>query len=216
VVEVTSLETGDRVLLPLTSHGLVAEVVGTAGGKLLVFETRKDGGYVTAYAPEYGGPRTAPLVVPAGEWPDACSLLPLAGLPGYQAVPLMKPFHGIRWPKPNTCEFLPPGDTRARVAVTVVWVARSAREARELVDSELAYARGVTGQMPFVAPWQADGAYLHGRRDRDDLHTKAFAVGGPVIVDISADGDEDLTRRVATAVAARLRALYPQGVVQIP
>lgn len=101
---------------------------------------------------------------------------------------------GLRWPKPNVCEFVPPHDAGALVRVAVGWVAATDAEAARLAGTTLAADPGTLRL--------GEGAYLRSDVGGDDRRTFAWVTGGRV----QAGGDSALTRRAALAVAARLRS----------
>ncbi len=105
---------------------------------------------------------------------------------------------GLRWPKPNVCEFVPPDDAGALVRVAVGWVAATDAEAARLAGTTLAADPGTLRL--------GEGAYLRSDVGGDDRRTFAWVTGGRVQVEVQAGGDSALTRRAALAVAARLRS----------
>ncbi|TMR09571.1 hypothetical protein ETD86_43060 [Nonomuraea turkmeniaca] len=198
LIEVVSLADGARVVLPLPVSDQGSAVIGATGRDVLVYEAHPGDDRVTAYRFRDGPVERPPLAVPPERWPDACALLDPGALPGYVAVPMIEDHLGLRWPKPDVCEFAPPRDSEALVRVAVTWVAATAADAERLAGTILAADED--------AERLGEGAYLSSDMDRDDLRTFAWVVGGGVIAKVQAVGDPATTRRAALAVAAHLRA----------
>jgi len=196
MIEVISLADGTRDVLPLPVAERASRIVGSTSRDLLVYEKHAGGDRVTAYTFRDGPGTSSPLAVPPDGWPDACTLLDPAVLPGYVPVAGIVEHLEVRWPKPNVCEFLPPDDTGALVRVAVSWVAVTDADAARLARTVLAADPG--------ALRLGEGAYLRSEAGNDDLRTFAWVTGGRVLADVQAAGDSALTRRAALAVAARL------------
>jgi hypothetical protein len=198
LIEVVSLADGARDVLPLPVGERASRVVGSTSRDVLVYEKHPGGDRVTAYTFRDGPGPSSPLAVPPDRWPDACTLLDPAVLPGYVPVPGIVEHLGVRWPKPNVCEFVPPDDAGALVRVALSWVAATDADAARLARTVLAADPG--------ALRLGEGAYLRSDAGSDDRRTFAWVTGGRVLADVQAAGDSALTRRAALAVAARLRS----------
>ncbi|MEV4222199.1 PQQ-binding-like beta-propeller repeat protein [Nonomuraea sp. NPDC049725] len=201
MIEVVSRADGARDVLPLPVSERASRIVGSTSRDLLVFEKHPGGDRVTAYTFRDGRGASSPLAVPPERWPDACALLDPAVLPGYMPVPGTVEHLGVRWPKPNVCEFLPPDDAGAVVRVAVSWVAATDADATRLARTTLAADPD--------AQRLGEGAYLRSSTGNDDLRTFAWVTGGRALVDVRAAGDPALTRRAALAVASCLNAVGP-------
>ena len=197
MIEVISLADGTRHVLPLPVGESASLVVGSTARDVLLYERHPGGDRVTAYTFRDGLLPSSPLAVPPDRWPDACTLLDPAALPGYVPVPGAVEHLGVRWPKPDVCEFVPPDDAGALVRVAVTWVAATDAEAARLARTTLAADKG--------ALRLGEGAYLRSKVGSDDQRTFAWATGGRLLAEVRAGGDSALTRRAALAVAARLR-----------
>lgn len=198
MMEVISLADGTRDVLPLPVGQRAGMVVGSTARDVLVYERHPGGDRVTAYTFRDGPGASSPPAVPPDRWPDACTLLDPAALPGYVPVPGSVEHLGVRWPKPNVCEFVPPDDAGALVRVAVTWVAATDADATRLARTTLA---ADTGTLRL-----GEGAYLRSDVGSDDRRTFAWVTGGRVLAEVQAGGDSALTRRAALAVAARLRS----------
>jgi hypothetical protein len=198
MMEVISLRDGTRDVLPLPVGGRAGMVVAATSRDVLVYERHPGGDRVTAYTFHDGPAASSPLAVPPDRWPDACTLLDPAALPGYVPVPGTVEHLRVRWPKPNVCEFVPSDDTGALVRVAVTWVAATDADAARLARTTLAADPG--------ALRLGEGTYLRSDVGTDDRRTFAWVTGGRVLAEVQATGDSALTRRAALAVAARLRS----------
>ncbi|MFI6637453.1 PQQ-binding-like beta-propeller repeat protein [Nonomuraea fuscirosea] len=145
----TSIESGSGRLgaFPLDIPASSGQLLGTAGDLAFVYVKDENSGHITAYRRVRGhlpGPAALGGVDPAA-WPDACTLLTAHDLrivaDGYRPVPYRWALGDLTWPKPATCDWIPPTDSGAVVSVSVAWVARSSAEARALFDAAVSELR---------------------------------------------------------------------------
>ena len=209
IVSIQAATARSAVLAAPVAKGDDASLVGAGAGLLIGQSDGDHGTVITAYRPQ--GP-PAPLTEPGGvvaaDWPDACALVIAADLraiaAGYVAVPRDLAVGGLTWPWPVSCSYATPGKADPVITLTVSWVAASAAQASELLDSALNGASNDGDQVFGVG----GGFLVVGEGPAGETDT-AMIASGRAIVELNVPGDPAAARRLIPVVATRLRAIYP-------